>query len=191
MDLYTDREKIIRFGWKICEFFCGIIDGFGKVGMDGIFFSDDLGFARQLIFSPDIFREVFKPWYKEIFERIHKNGMHVIMHSCGYLWEIIPDLIEIGLDVHHFQPFVMDMNAYVREFGKDLTFFGGIDIQKFMIDNDPEGIRNGIKEIFQTLDHDGGGFMAGPSNTLMSDTPYENIVAMYEAMNEFAPRSKL
>ncbi|MCF7928529.1 MAG: hypothetical protein K9L68_06115 [Spirochaetales bacterium] len=188
MDLYTDRAKIVRLGWKMCDFFCGIIDGFADAGMDGIFFSDDLGFSNQLIFSPQIFREVFKPWYKKIFERIHSHGMHVLMHSCGYLWEIIPDLIDIGLDVHHFQPSVMDIHKYVREYGKDLTFFGGIDIQEFMIDNDPAGIRSGVQEIFETLDHDGGGYMAGPSNTLMSDTPFENIVAMYEAMNEFAPR---
>ena len=188
MDLYTDRKKIIRLGWEICEFFCGIIDGFGEIGMDGIFFSDDLGFTNQLIFSPDIFREVFKPWYKKIFERIHSNGMHVIMHSCGYLWDIIPDFIDIGLDVHHFQPSVMDMNDYVREYGKDLTFFGGIDIQTFMTQNDPKGVRSGIKRIFDVLDHNGGGYIAGPSNTLMSDTPFENIVAMYEAMNDYASR---
>jgi uroporphyrinogen decarboxylase len=188
VDIYLNKKKVEKLGGMICDFFCGIIDGFGKCGMDGIFFSDDLGFTNQLIIQPDLFRELFKPWYKKLFDRIHKYNMHVIMHSCGYLWEIIPDLIDIGMDVHHFQPSAMDMKRYVKEFGKDLTFFGGIDIQKFLIKSTPNEVREGIKEIFSLLDHDGGGYMSGPSNTIMPDTPFENIVAMFEAMSYYADR---
>ena len=191
IDLYLNKKKVEKLGWMICDFFCGIVDGFAESGMDGIFFSDDLGFTDQLIVQPDLFRELFKPWYKKLFEQIHKHNMHVILHSCGYLWEIIPDLIDIGMDVHHFQPSVMDMKKYVREFGKDLTFFGGIDIQEFLINATPDGVRKGIKEFYTILDHDGGGYMSGPSNTIMPDTPFENIIAMYETMSIYADRKKL
>jgi len=191
IDLLLNKEKVEKLGWMICDFFCGIVDGFAESGMDGIFFSDDLGFSTQLIFRPELFRELFKPWFKKLFERIHKHNMHVIMHSCGHLWEIIPDLIDIGMDVHHFQPSVMDMKRYVREFGKDLAFFGGLDIQKFLINSTPDEVRTGIKEIYNTLDHDGGGYIAGPSNSLMPDTPFENIQAMLESMQEYSDRAKL
>ena len=191
IDPYLNKEKVEKLGWMICDFFCGIVDGFAESGMDGIFFSDDLGFSTQLIFRPELFRELFKPWFKKLFERIHKHNMHVIMHSCGHLWEIIPDLIDIGMDVHHFQPSVMDIKKYVREFGKDLTFFGGIDIQEFLPCTTPAGVRKGIKELYGVLDHDGGGYIAGPSNSIMPDTPFENIVAMLEAMEEYSDRSKL
>lgn len=191
MDLYLNRDRVEKLGWAICDFFCGIVDGFAEAGMDGIFFSDDLGFEKQLIFPPELFRELFKPWFKKLFARIHKHNMHVILHSCGYLWEIIPDFIDIGMDVHHFQSSVLDPGKYVKEFGKDLTFFGGIDIQKFLIGTDADGVRKGVKEYFRTLDHDGGGYIAGPTNTVMPDTSFDNIVAMCEAMNDFSERKSL
>jgi len=191
MDLYIIRAKVEKLGWQMCDFFCGIVDGFAEAGMDGIFFSDDLGFATQLIFPPQLFREMFKPWFKKLFDRIHQHNMHAILHSCGYLWEIIPDLIEAGMDVHHFQSSVLDPEKYVKEFGKDLTFFGGIDIQKFLISTDAEGVRKGVKEYFRILDHDGGGYIAGPTNTVMPDTSFENIVAMCKAMSDFSERSWL
>lgn len=191
MDLYINRDRVEKLGWMICDFFCGIVDGYAEAGMDGIFFSDDLGFTEQLIFPPDMFRELFKPWYKKLFERIHKHDMHVILHSCGYLWDVIPDLIEVGMDVHHFQSSVLEPKTYVQEYGKDLTFFGGIDIQKFLINTDAEGVKKGVKEYFEVLDHDGGGYIAGPTNTVMPDTPFENIVAMCETMNDLSERSWL
>lgn len=191
VDLYMNRKKVEQFGNMMCDFFCGIVDGFGNAGMDGIFFSDDLGFESQLVFPPDIFRELFKPWFKRLFERIHHNNMHVIMHSCGCLWDIIPDLIDIGMDVHHFQSSVLKPEDYVKKFGKDLSFFGGIDIQKFLISATPEEVRKGVKEYMRILDHDGGGYMAGPTNTIMPDTSFENIEAMFETMSIYADRNKL
>jgi len=190
-DLKNDWKKVERLGWMICNFLCGIVDGFAEAGMDGIFFSDDLGFSNQLIFSPEIFRDMWKPWYKKLFERIRSHDMHVIMHSCGFLWEIIPDLIDCGMQVYHYQSSVMDTKKLVREYGKDLTFFGGIDIQKFLINSNPKEVIKGIKEMFMILDHDGGGYISGPTNTIMPDTPFENIIAMYKAMEEYSDRKKL
>jgi len=187
-DIYLERRKIEKLGWMICDFFCGIVDGFARSGMDGIFFSDDLGFSQSLIFRPEIFRTLFKPWYKKLFERIISHNMHVMMHSCGLIWEIIPDLIECGLQVFHFQPSILDIQKLVKEFGRDLTFFGGIDIQKFLINSSVQEIDSGIKKIYQTLDHDGGGFIAGPSNSIMPDTPFENIEAMLVSMKKYGDR---
>jgi len=191
IDIYLERKKLERLGWMICNFLCGIVDGFAEAGMDGIFFSDDLGFSKQLIFSPEIFRDMWKPWYKKLFERIRSHDMHVIIHSCGFLWEIIPDLIDCGMQVYHYQSSVMDTKKLVREYGKDLTFFGGIDIQKFLINSNPKEVIKGIKEMFMILDHDGGGYISGPTNTIMPDTQFENIIAMYKAMGEYSDREKL
>ncbi|MGM0365558.1 MAG: uroporphyrinogen decarboxylase family protein [Actinomycetota bacterium] len=187
-DIYLERKKVEALGWMICDFLCGIVDGFAETGMDGIFFSDDLGFSDQLIFRPDIFRDIWKPWYKKLFARIRSYNMNVIMHSCGYLWEIIPDLIDCGLEVLHFQPSALDPVRLVREYGKYLTFFGGIDIQRFLIDSTPEGIETGIRDIYIMLDHDGGGYIAGPSNSIMPDTPFENIEAMLYSMKKYSDR---
>ena len=190
-DCLVDRGRVDRLGWTICDFFCGIVDEFAEAGMDGIFFSDDLGFSNQLIFPPGVFRDLFKPWYRTLFARIRRHGMHVIMHSCGFLWEIIPDLIECGLQVFHFQPSVLDMKRLVREYGKDLSFFGGIDIQRFLTASTADQVRRGIRQIFRALDREPGGYLAGPSNTIMPDTPFENIRAMLEAMEEHGDRGTL
>jgi len=165
--------------------------GFAEADMDGIFFSDDLGFTHSLVFKPEIFRQVFKPWYKKLFGKIRDLNLHVIMHSCGNIWEIIPDLIDCGLNVLHFQPSVLEPKRLVREFGKDLTFFGGIDIQKFLPNSTPDEIEKGIKEIFKTLDRDGGGYISGPSNSIMPDTPFENIERMLYSMKKYSDRGLL
>ena len=190
-DIYLEKEKLEKLGWMICDFLCGIVDGFAEARMDGIFFSDDLGFSNSLVFSPEIFRTLFKPWYKKLFGCIKGHNMHVIMHSCGFIWDIIPDLIDCGLDVLHFQPSVLDSKKLVKEFGKDLTFFGGIDIQKFLINSSAIEVDIGIKEIYSILDHDGGGYIAGPSNSIMPDTPFENIEAMLSAMKKYSDRREI
>ena len=190
-DIYLERKKLERLGWTICDFLCGIVDGFAEAKMDGIFFSDDLGFSHSLVFRPEIFRTLFKPWYKKLFEHIRSHNMHVMMHSCGFLWEIIPDLIECGLQVFHFQPSILDIQRLVKEFGKDLTFFGGIDIQKFLINSSAEEIEIGVKRIYEILDHDGGGYIAGPSNSIMPDTPFENIEAMLLSMTKYRDRKSI
>ncbi|MBN1298983.1 MAG: hypothetical protein JW997_04785 [Actinobacteria bacterium] len=187
-DIYLERQRLEKLGWMICDFFCGIVEGFAEAGMDGIFFSDDLGFSRSLVFKPEIFRQIFKPWYKKLFAKIKSHNMHVIMHSCGYIWEIIPDLIDCGLDVLHFQPSVLDSKRLVKEFGRDLTFFGGIDIQRFLPNSTPEELEKGIREIFGILDHDGGGYISGPSNSIMPDTPFENIERMLYSMKKYSDR---
>jgi len=187
-DIYLERKKLEKLGWMICDFLCGIVDGFAEAKMDGIFFSDDLGFSQSLVFRPEIFRTLFKPWYKKLFEHIRSHDMHVMMHSCGFLWEIIPDLIDCGLQVFHFQPSILDIQRLVKEFGKDLTFFGGIDIQKFLVNSSVKEIDIGIKRVYEILDHDGGGYIAGPSNSIMPDTPFENIEAMLSAMSIYRDR---
>lgn len=190
-DIYLERKKLEKLGWMICDFLCGIVDGFARAGMDGIFFSDDLGFSQSLVFRPEIFRQLFKPWYKKLFERIKNNKMHVMMHSCGLIWQIIPDLIDCGLDVLHFQPSILEPKRLVQEFGKDLTFFGGIDVQKFLPNSTPVEIEKGVKVLFETLDHAGGGYIAGPSNSIMPDTPFENIEKMLASMKKYSDRKVL
>lgn len=190
-DLYLERTEVEKLGWMLCDFFCDIVDCFSEVKMDGIFFSDDLGLPTSVAFDPALFRKIFKPWYKKLFEKIKQKNMHVMMHSCGCLWEIIPDLIDCGLDVLHFQPSVMDIKRLVKEFGKDLTFFGGIDVNNFLSKSTPEQVTSGILEMFKIMDRKNCGFISGPSNLIMPDTPFENIVAMLDAMKKFSDRDFL
>jgi uroporphyrinogen-III decarboxylase len=185
-DLYFHQKEVNSLGEKLLEFSLGIVDNFQKIGVDGVFFADDWGTQERLMINPELWRKIFKPWYRKLIDRIHKGGMHAIFHSCGNITEILPDLIEIGLDViHPVQPGAMDGRKVVKEFGAEICFFGGIDVQHLLPEGTPEDVRNGIKEMIENFNNPEGGFIAAPANTIMPETPLENIKVMCESLREY------
>ena len=126
---------------------------------------------------------------QKIFELCHSNGLHTFMHTCGNVTEIVPDLIEIGLDVlHPIQPYAMDAEYIVREYGKDLAFFGGIDVQYLLPMGTPEQIDMEVRRIIRLFDRPDGGFIAACANTIMPETPFENISALFKALKKYCWR---
>ena len=127
---------------------------------------------------------------KFIFEQFRKKNpdIKIAWHTCGSIVPIIPDLIEIGLDIlNPIQPEAegMDPGYLKREFGRDLIFFGGISVQNLMPYGDPESIREEVKRLCGILG-EGGGYIVAPAHNIQYDTPVENILALFEAMNELS-----
>jgi uroporphyrinogen decarboxylase len=150
---------------------------------------DDLGSQQATIISPKVYREVFKPRQKILFERIRRRrGIHLFLHSCGSIAAILPDLIEIGVEIiNPVQTSArgMDPAALKREFGKDLTFWGGgCDTQHVLPDGSPEEVRRHVKERLATV-APGGGFVFCQVHNILPNVPPENIAAMYEAVRRF------
>lgn len=150
---------------------------------------DDLGSQQATIISPKVYREVFKPRQKILFERIRRRrGIHLFLHSCGSIAAILPDLIEIGVEIiNPVQTSArgMDPAALKREFGKDLTFWGGgCDTQHVLPDGSPEEVRRHVKERLATV-APGGGFVFCQVHNILPNVPPENITAMYEAVRRF------
>ena len=113
--------------------------------------------------------------------------MHVCLHSCGDVRTIIPDLIELGLDIlHPIQPTAMDRKELAREFGGHITFCGGIDVQDLLPCASPQQIREEIKDIVGTLGIFGGGLILNAANSIMPETPFENIEAMFETCHKYS-----
>ena len=156
-------------------------------GADWIWLGDDLGTQNDMIMSPDLWREYFKPRMKDIIDaiRAEKPDMFIAYHSCGSIWRVLPDLIEIGIDViNPLQESAQGMNhEQIRElFGDKTTMFCGLDTQTFMVNATVDEIRTATKSMLKRLNANGK-FLCGVSHTLQPDVPVENIVAMIETLD--------
>jgi len=192
VDLHLHRREVVRLGEHLMGYWLGLIRGFAAAGVDGIFFTDDWGSQHRLLISPKMWREVFKPWYRRLFKQAHDLGLHTMLHSCGDVTAIIEDLVEVGLDIlNPLQPLAMDGPAVATGFGDRLTFCGCIDVQRFLVESTPEEIDMGIRQIIETFDGPHGGFIIAPANSIMPETPLENVWAMCRAMRAYSRRHPL
>ncbi|NPV53026.1 MAG: hypothetical protein HPY71_05835 [Firmicutes bacterium] len=184
-DLYFDRANVLKLGEALVDFYCEIIRNFANAGVDGIFFSDDWGTQNALMIDPNLWRQIFKPWYSRMIDEAHKYSLHAALHSCGHIEEIIPDLIDVGLDIlHPVQPHANDIERVARDFGGKICFFGGIDVQQLMYGS-PDQVRSEVIRVIDIFDRKEGGFMLAPANTIMPDTPIENVRALFETMYDY------
>jgi uroporphyrinogen decarboxylase len=167
---------------KITDYNLRIIDiGLSYPEIDGFYFGDDWGQQTPgLIMGRKNWRRFLMPHLKKMFERIKAKGRFVIQHSCGNILELYPDLIEIGLDVHNtFQPEIYDIVKVKREFGKDLSWWGGISTQRLLPFASPEAVRDETIRIMRIVG-EGGGYIAAPTHYIPSDVPPENVLAMVD-----------
>ena len=153
---------------------------FDTLEFDGVAVSDDYGTQNGLLMSPDHWRRFVRPVLGEIYGLARTHGRTVLHHSCGHITPIIPDLIDMGLDIlHPIQPEAMDIHALKREFGRDLTFCGGLRTQDLLPRGTPDEIRREVRALKQTMGA-GGGFILEPGITVQADVPLPNIVAAIE-----------
>jgi uroporphyrinogen decarboxylase len=173
---------------RVLDFNLALIDQWLARGADGIFFSDDWGTQRGLLISPDDWRRYYKPCYARMFERVRERGAHVWMHLCGNITGILPDLIDIGLNVlNPIQPQAMDLERLSREFGGRLCFYGGVDVQGTMVRGTPADVKAEVRRLVHLFGRFEGGYIGGTSHTIMPETPLDNIIALYEAFAEYLP----
>ncbi len=156
--------------------------------LDGYMLGDDYGSQRGMIMSPDLWRTFFRPRLARIFDRCHRGNRVVALHSDGDISAIIPDLIEIGLDIlNPVQPETMDVGWLKKEYGAELTFFGGICTQRILPDGSPDDVRREGRGKLAVLGR-GGGYIASTGVSVVAGTPTENLVALVEALRDQEPR---
>ncbi|MCE5341320.1 MAG: hypothetical protein LLF92_09390 [Planctomycetaceae bacterium] len=150
--------------------------------IDGVTFGDDYGSQRSLMISRQIFLDFFKPRLAKLYEKVRFAGKVVMHHSCGDNTEIMPDLIDIGLQVFHpLQPEAMDISRCKNEFGKYLTFRGGIGTQGNIVFGTPMQARQEISNAVKILSK-GGGYLLETAKPLPEETPVENVYAVIDEM---------
>ena len=119
-----------------------------------------------------------------MFEKVKRSGRFVSLHSCGDIHELFPELIDIGLDVYQtFQPEIYDIHTVKRDFGKHLTFWGGISTQRVLPWVTPDEVKRIARETMAVMGK-GGGYIAAPTHDIPGDVPPENIIALAEAFQE-------
>lgn len=182
MDMATEPEFADELLDAITEYNLRIIDIALDYDIDGFEMGDDWGQQKGLIMGPGYWRRFIKPRLARMYERLKSKGKIVVLHSCGDIREIFPDLIEIGLDVYQtFQPEIYDIEKIKKEYGSSLTFWGGISTQRLLPFAPPDEIKRVTRETMKILG-EGGGYIAAPTHDVPGDVPPENIIAMIEVL---------
>ena len=185
IDLIENPSFVHELMAAICEYNLATLEGMAQFRPDGVFISDDYGFQDRLMMRPEQWRQFIKPYVGELLAAAVARGLVTMIHTCGHVTDIIPDLIELGLDIlHPIQPEAMDIFALKREFGRDITLCGGISTQRLLPFGTPEEIRSEVHHTIAVMSQ-GGGYIAEPGITLQADVPTENLVALIETAREF------
>ena len=149
--------------------------------VEALFISDDYGLQANLMMNPEDWRTFIKPRLAKVIQFGHTRGRKVFLHSCGNVRKVVPDLIEIGLDVlHPIQPEAMDIRELKESFGDRITFYGGVSTQRTLTQGTADDVRRETREVAATMGK-GGGFILGPGITLQHDVPWANLLAFIEA----------
>ena len=153
---------------------------FQRFEFDCIALSDDYGTQHGLIISPADWRKLVKPLLAEIYGLAKRNGRYVFHHTCGHVVPIVRDMIDIGLDIlHPIQPETMDIYELKKQFGRDVSFCGGLNTQQLLPRGSPQEVRDEVRRLKDRLGA-GGGFILEPGITVQADCPMENILAMID-----------
>jgi uroporphyrinogen decarboxylase len=156
---------------------------------DIVRFGDDLGTDQGPFMSPKTYRQLFKPRHKMLTDYVKQHSqMHTFLHSCGSIYKLLPDLIDAGFEIiNPVQTIARDMEPkrLKQEFGKDLTFWGGGADTRFTLNRGtPEAVKDNVRSNIEAL-AGGGGFVFNTVHNILPDVPPANIVAMFEAIDEY------
>jgi len=154
----------------------------GEGYYDFLGFGDDFASQRSMLLNPRHWRNYFLPLWKRLFAIAHAQGMKAALHSCGAVRPVLADLIDAGLDVLQVVQVTavgMDPAELKREFGRHLTFYGGMDTQHILPHGWPEDVRGEARRLINILGKDGR-YIFASMHFLMDDVPVENALAMYQ-----------
>lgn len=189
IDLMEQPPELFELLDRIHGLYLKEVEVWANTDVDAISLMDDWGTQSALITSPDIFRNIFKPMYQEYVEVARRYGKYVFMHSDGYILDIIPDLIEIGIDALNSQIFCMGIKELGKRFRGKITFWGEIDRQYLLSRGSREEIEKAVYEVWKELHADGG--VIAQCEFGLEAKP-ENVYAVFETWDSLnQPRKKV
>lgn len=182
MDMIERPEFVHELLDRICDYNLALIDQALQFDIDACYFGDDWGSQRGLIMGEARWNEFIRSRLERMYGRVRRAGKYVVIHSCGKVQSVFPELIECGLNLFNpFQPEVMDPYEMKRLYHGRLAFNGGISIQRLLPFGTPDQVREEVKRLLDEVGR-GGGYVAGPSHALPGDIPAENIAAMIDVL---------
>ena len=181
-DVVLNRKFVEALLDRLVEMYLQLIDQVAQYPFDGIRFADDWGYQRGITIGANRWRSLIMPGLKTIFDYAHQKGLTVMVHSDGDLAEIIPDLIQLGVQIlNPIQPECMDILWLKREYGDHICFNGGISSQSTIPWGTPRQIQKEAMACIKYLGKDGG-YIIGPTKSLNPDVPLENCLAVINSI---------
>lgn len=191
INMYTEPEAVDAVIGHIVDYYAAVSRRIFDAASDAIdifFIGNDLGSQTGPLVGEALFRRFLLPHLKRLIDLGHSYKLKVMMHCCGGFAPLIPAMIEVGLDgLHAVQTscYGMDLKTLKQQFGDKILFNGGIDSHHILIEGTPESVRTQTREVLAIM-KPGGGYVAGASHdTILEETPVENVVAMFEAVYEY------
>ncbi|MDD5483562.1 MAG: uroporphyrinogen decarboxylase family protein [Kiritimatiellae bacterium] len=190
VDLAEENPVSLRILDKMTDFYCQydkrLLEEAGG-GIDILWIGDDYGTQKGLLLSREMWRKVIRPHVARIIILAHDHGAKIMFHSCGSIRELMPDLIETGVDIiDTLQPEAKGMapSELKGEFYGKVAFHGMISTAGTLACGKPENVRREVMERLRVM-KPGGGYMLAPTHFIQSNTPEENIVEMYKTAREY------
>ena len=167
---------------RILEYNLRVIENACSYAIDAMMFGDDWGMQTGVLMGVDLWRAYIGPRVREMYQAVKSRGKYVVIHSCGKVDALFPDLIDHGLDVFNpFQPEVIDVYEAKRTFGDRLCFYGGISTQRTLPYATPDETRDEVRRLLDEVGKHGG-YFAAPAHAIPPDAKPENIAAMIDAL---------
>lgn len=186
--MYTDPEVVQAVTEHVVDFYLEANEKlFTQAGdkIDVFFFGNDFGSQRDLLVSPECFNRFIMPYFVKFTQQAHRHGYKVLLHSCGSIARVIPQLIDAGVDALHpiqAKATNMDAAALARQYNGQIVFVGGIDTQDLLPNGTPQQIKEEVRRIRDLF---GPNYIVSPSHeSILPGVPAENIAAMAEAARE-------
>lgn len=186
VDMMTEPAFFEEALDRLMNLYLAFVDYTADLPIDGIFFGDDWGDQRGIIVGPERWRKYLKPRWARIYEAAHRYGKIVMHHSCGSVAEIIPDFIEIGMDVlESVQPEAAGMNPYElkKKWDGQIAFWGCLGNQSIIPLGTPQQLKMEIRRLKIEMGRNGG-YILAPAKPLQPETPTENAAAIVDAFLE-------
>jgi uroporphyrinogen decarboxylase len=180
-DLGGEPESVTILRDKVLEYFKKYLQYWLEKDVDAIYFSDDWGTQRSLLISPKMWREIFKPTYKEIMNIVKESGKYIFYHTCGHVLDLYPEFIELRIDAINSQLHCMGVENVAEKFAGKITFWGEMDRQNLLPYGTPQEIYRSASVIKDKLFVNGGGLIG--HSVAGVDVPLENIKAILTCWN--------
>ena len=186
--MYTAPELVLAVTERVVDFYLEAnkrcLDAMGGK-LTSAFFGNDLGSQLSLLVSLGFFDRFIAPYMKKLIDQMKSYGLYVTLHSCGAIFDLIPRLIDLGIDaLHPLQAKAAHMtpDRLAGEFKNELVFIGGVDTQELLPFGSPQEVKDAVYRLRDTF---GGRFIVSPSHeALLENVSIENVVAMSEAARE-------
>ena len=160
VDLARGKKNTLGLLAMIHDLACKEIELLADTDVDGVVFRDDWGTPEGLLVAAEMWRDIFRPLYRDYCKILHAKDKFVFFHSNGNIIDIFSDLIKTGVDAVHSQMYLMDMDRLAKRFRGRVTFWGEMDRQRLREPGDPDDFRNAVLSVRKALDFGSGGVIA-------------------------------